>query len=345
MIDRILYMKHGVLGYYHYFGAPEDINIGDYIQGLAQAMFLGQIDCFVPRENIKNFESKEKILMILNGWFKDYPLDWPPSSCIEPLFVSFHVRPTIAEQILSRDCVEYFKQHAPIGCRDKNTEKLLKGRGIESYFSGCLTLTLGEKYKTQDKTDKVYFVDALSHRQNFLKFLLSIVKNYLKIIRILKIWKEQDFNQGYSLFKIFWKATDFYEQYSEHFSDEILFNAEYICHTVHPEMFKDEQEKLNYAENLVKKYACAKLIVTSRIHCALPCVGLETPVVFVTDENGDIGAEGRLDGLIDLFDKIAYATKNGLVFKEHKKTDYVPLKNALVKRVKEFIRQKETQNV
>jgi len=338
-------MKHGILGYYHHFGEPNDINIGDYIQSLAQAMFLGKIDYFVPRENIKNFKAKEKTLMILNGWFKDYPLDWPPSPCIESLFVSFHIRRAIAEQMLSQDCIEYFKRHAPIGCRDKNTEKLLKDKGIESYFSGCLTLTLGKKYKTQNKTDKIYFVDALTIRPKFLARPIFIIKNFFKTIKILKIWKEQDFNQEYPLFKIFRRANNLYSQYSKHFSDEILFNAEYICHTVHPEMFKNEQEKLNYAENLVRKYACAKLVVTSRIHCALPCVGLETPVIFVTDENGDIGAEDRLDGLIDLFDKIAYATGDGLIFKEHKKTDYIPLKNALVKRVKEFIRQKDTQNV
>jgi len=338
-------MKCGILGYYHHFGEPNDINIGDYIQSLAQAMFLGKIDCFVPRENIKNFKAKEKILMILNGWFKDYPLDWPPSPCIEPLFVSFHIFPRNAELIFSQDSLEYFRRNAPIGCRDKNTEKILKDKKIESYFSGCLTLTLGEKYKTQDKTDKVYFVDVLSRRQKFFKILTSIVKNFFKIMKILEIWKKQNFNQEYNMLKIFIKANNFYEQYSEHFSDEILFNAEYVCHTVHPEMFKNEQEKLDYAENLVRKYACAKLVVTSRIHCALPCVGLETPVIFVTDENGDIGAEGRLDGLIDLFDKIAYATRDGLVFKERKKTDYVPLKNALVKQVKKFIRQKEIQNV
>jgi len=335
-------MKHGILGYYHHFGEPNDINIGDYIQSLAQAMFLGKVDFFVPRENIKNFKAKEKILMILNGWFKDYPLDWPPSPCIEPFFVSFHIFPTNAELIFSQNSVEYFKRYTPIGCRDKNTEKILRDRKIESYFSGCLTLTLGEKYKTRDKTDKVYFVDALFQRQKFSKIPISTVKNFFKIVRILKIWNKQDFNQEYNIFRIFIKASNFYGQYSEYFSDEILFNAEYICHTVHQKMFKNEQEKLNYAESLVKKYAGAKLVVTSRIHCALPCIGLETPVIFVTNENGDIGAEGRLDGLIDLFDKIAYATRNGLVFKEHKKNDYVPLKNALIKQVNEFIRQKET---
>ena len=31
--------------------------------------------------------------------------------------------------------------------------------GIKSYFSSCLTLTLGIKYKSEEKSDEVIFVD------------------------------------------------------------------------------------------------------------------------------------------------------------------------------------------
>lgn len=39
------------------------------------------------------------------------------------------------------------------------------------------------------------------------------------------------------------------------------------------------KERFAIAENLLKKYATAKLVITSRIHCALPCLALGTPVI------------------------------------------------------------------
>ena len=60
-----------------------------------------------------------------------------------------------------------------------------------------------------------------------------------------------------------------------------------------------------YAEQLIKKYAASKLVVTSRIHCALPCLGIETPVIFTVghalEEGADASSAGRFGGLIDFF--------------------------------------------
>ena len=41
------------------------------------------------------------------------------------------------------------------------------------------------------------------------------------------------------------------------------------------------------ADRLLKKYADAKLVVTSRIHRVLPCTGMETPVIYVQNKNED----------------------------------------------------------
>ena len=63
---------------------------------------------------------------------------------------------------------------------------------------------------------------------------------------------------------------------------------------------------LDIAEELVKKYASAKLIITSRIHAGLPGLGLDTPVIFIANEevvseNGNFNTPGRLGGLLELF--------------------------------------------
>ena len=48
------------------------------------------------------------------------------------------------------------------------------------------------------------------------------------------------------------------------------------------------------------KFATAKLVITSRIHCALPCLALGTPVVFVAGGNLNHPNEmSRLKGIIE----------------------------------------------
>ena len=69
-----------------------------------------------------------------------------------------------------------------------------------------------------------------------------------------------------------------------------------------------EESKVLYAESLVKKYASSELVVTSRIHCALPCLGIETPVIFTLGDaietKSPLESDGRFDGLLNLFNVI-----------------------------------------
>ena len=52
----------------------------------------------------------------------------------------------------------------------------------------------------------------------------------------------------------------------------------------------------------MREYADARLVVTSRIHCALPCLAMGVPVIFINafDSHGDTC---RFDGLIELFNR------------------------------------------
>lgn len=87
------------------------------------------------------------------------PENWSPSKHINPLFVAFHINSKVRDSMLSKESIEYLKKYEPIGCRDTYTMDLLKGKGIDAYFSGCMTLTLGYKYKRKVCGNKVYFVD------------------------------------------------------------------------------------------------------------------------------------------------------------------------------------------
>ncbi|MDL2266025.1 polysaccharide pyruvyl transferase family protein, partial [Parabacteroides sp. OttesenSCG-928-G21] len=134
------------------------INIGDYIQAVAAKQFFDSIDLFLERERLNQYE-EDPVRLIMNGWFMHEPQNWPPSPAIQPIFVSFHINSIAYDRLLAKQSIDYLKQHEPIGCRDINTMELLQAKGVDAYFSACLTLTLDYKYKSEKKSKKCYFVD------------------------------------------------------------------------------------------------------------------------------------------------------------------------------------------
>ncbi|WP_306302635.1 polysaccharide pyruvyl transferase family protein [Bacteroides gallinarum] len=100
----------------------------------------------------------------------------------------------------------------------------------------------------------------------------------------------------------------FLKEYSKIFDYDMLVNAEYINqynYNIQKE-YPSQEEKMKYAEHLVKCYSEASCVITSRIHCALPCTGLETPVIFVENTNDSKYSTDRFGGLINLFNTITW---------------------------------------
>ena len=60
----------------------------------------------------------------------------------------------------------------------------------------------------------------------------------------------------------------------------ITDNALFVTHNISPNI--PEDDKIKQAKNLLSLYKKkAKLVITSRVHCALPCVAMGIPVVFL----------------------------------------------------------------
>lgn len=294
------------------------INIGDYVQALASSQFLPSIDGFIEREKLNQYNG-DVTKMIMNGWFMHHPDNWPPSENIKPLFVAFHINILARESLLSDKSIAYLKRHEPIGCRDIYTRDLLIDKGINAYFSGCMTLTLGNKYNCEEKDGSVYFVDAAINKTIHIYEIALLPIVYLFNFRIInKIYKNsKNFEGSYCTFtglagkwKYYFKkwirTVKFYKSYKRLFKDEILENANFVCHqsSFYSTKYKTNEELLGCAEQLVKKYARASLVITSRIHCALPCLGLNTPVLYVYDKNQSKASSCRMNGLVDLFNTI-----------------------------------------
>lgn len=275
-------MKYALLKHSH--GDAGIVNYGDHIQSLAAKQYLPQVDYYIERDEL-NAPVPEKVKLILNGWFTYKPENWPPHENIEPLFVSFHLNPRFADVIFNNpDTVAYLKKYSPIGCRDFSTLNLMQKNGIDSYFSFCLTSTLDIDYKTSEKTDDIYFVDVLYDFDQRYVYKAD-PKRVLYHTATGRIFKTMNLPKKNKILK-------------EHIPQNIIDQAIVINQFCSNKL--TNEEKYEIADETLKKYAKAKVVVTSRIHCALPCLAMGTPVLFLFNGLEDVdGHLSRFKGTVN----------------------------------------------
>lgn len=148
-------MQYGLFSY-------ETENIGDEIQSIAARRFLPTVDTYVDRDYVGQWAPQDDTKIIMNGWFMHPPYAWPPKSeSIHPLLVSMYVDQAdsrVGEAFFSPESVAYLNSHGPVGARDMSTLEFLRKHGVESYFSGCMTLTL-QADPMIEKQDYILAVD------------------------------------------------------------------------------------------------------------------------------------------------------------------------------------------
>lgn len=345
-----------------------DKNIGDYIQSLAALQFIPDNSSieYVEKEQISDFSSDEKIKVIMNAWYIWHPENWPPKeSAILPLLTSIHLSPLTADKMMSKSGKDYFIKHSPIGCRDIGTSEILTKHRIPNFFSGCLTLSLGKSYKHKEDASGIIFVDPYFppiryvNQNSTTYFPGNVVKSiwyFIKSPRIIKKLAKKSFFKGRLTLQTYYNAAMFYHAYSNMFTDKAILDGEYVSHMIPVKGVNSQEEWLNIARSLLNKYSKAKFVVTSRIHCALPCLGIGTPVIFVLDKvmndtQNIFNAPGRFGGLLDFF-RVARYQDNKVTaidseikteeklsedFSFKNKTNWIPYKENLVKSVEHFI--------
>lgn len=349
-------------------------NVGDYIQSLASSLFFDRIDRYIEREDISNISAKESIHTIMNAWWM-WSKQWPPSSVVNPLYISMHISPAASKWMLNEEGVAYFSKHNPVGCRDLNTLKMFQKKGIESYFSGCMTLTIGKqgKYITDKKSNEVIICDPYYNINikslfgkgncNLISLIITLIKerHFFKKIYSSFGYKHKMYNVNSKFLKKlghYFQLAYFYNSYSKLFSPDLIKGANYTSQWIENHNYTHEK-LINKASQLVKRYAKAKMIITSRIHCALPSIGCETPVLFVTSSNLKSLTEspvgGRLDGLSNFFNLIEYNDRNELNisdsvnfdkpdiidsnFSFQNKKEYISYRDDLIERCRTFVEQ------
>ena len=324
-------------GYYGLMNYEESYNLGDEVQSIAAKQYLSHIDYLVDRntgkltklipsdadsnnKNNNNSSSNDnninnnnnKIKVIYNGWFDGQYCKFPPPESVDPLFVSFHINESdhssdknysvLDEKKISftpiASNISYFKKYEPIGCRDLHTVDVLTKNGISAYFTGCLTLTLRNRFSKRN--NEILVVD--SH-----VLCPELFKNIIP--------------------------------------DHIKCRASYVCQALRTVPSHDT--KMEMAQNLLDRIAQAKLVITSRLHTAMPCLAFDTPVIFLHNDLNDVRFTGllkflkaytngqKLDVDLDLFSKTEV----------HKSKELVDLINNLRTTTKKWINPTEMLSI
>ena len=242
-------------------------NIGDYIQTKAVIDMIHPINHKVlDREGLHKFKGS-KIKTIMNGWFMENPKNWPPNNNISPLFISFHINPSAERDLLKPESLNYLKQYEPIGCRDTYTQNLLQKNGIKSYYSSCITTTFNrDKYITNKTQPEGIIVIGAFDRLNPSIDFSSIYRLLLSMIK-------------YPIHKLKYLLKKI--SFENHLRNQNIIVKRY--QQITKRKISSHNQGLKLANDMLKEIAKSEIIITSRIHAALPALAMGLKVVFINE--------------------------------------------------------------
>lgn len=171
------------------------INIGDQIQSDAVKYIYGKMGIseediiHININDINNYDGEYIVLPIninlsANWIINIFPL--PPK--VIPVFLGLSF---FAAENLSAELVNYFKNFAPVGCRDEATLNLMRKNGIPAYLLGCITLLL-PKRKHQPEKGKIFLVDVPEKLKDFIPSSILEADNSVSLSHIYNCYQETD---------------------------------------------------------------------------------------------------------------------------------------------------------
>lgn len=316
--------KYGLLLY------KDTANLGDDIQAYAVYRHLPRVDYIIDREDISSFypTKKEQVKVVMNGWFNHNKDKFLISPYINPLFVSMHFsKNDLILQPGYTFLTGYAKEKMSkykIGCRDKNTNELLKKLGYKNtYFSSCLTTTIDPIGKKENKD----YIVAVDMNPKIVEYLRKTTdKEVIETTHWLFIDEKTAYDDKIDIINKFDKATDEErKKFIEKHSNLSL------------------KERMKLVEKQLKLYQNASLVVTDRIHVGLPCLGLKTNVLLIFyDYNAD-RIETFKEFLTNCTENEFYSMTKEDILSVKNSNHYEKYRKQLLKTLNDFIKEKPTQ--
>ncbi len=203
------------------------------------------------------------------------------------------------DEVLCPTLAAYYRQFEPIGCRDHVTVERFRLLGVEAYFSGCPTLTL-RRLPALRKPGTVVVVDA---------------------DRVTCDWHTSDTRSLLAEFlPLLGKAK-----------------VSYRTHRIPFWMGSWPALKLLLGLRRIRDYSCASLVITNRLHVALPCLALGTACAFLHQDM----SQGRIASYREMFQDMLDPSRCKEVMGKGEsiamRTDVSDLRRNMIQRIREFL--------
>ncbi|MGA4642862.1 polysaccharide pyruvyl transferase family protein [Limisphaera sp. 4302-co] len=271
-------------------------NLGDDIQAWPVWKFWGTVDAVLDRDTFDwwypqtfRLDPGQRVAVVVNGWYTYNPTRWLPPSTLVPFFISVHISPEIADKFFRPEVVEYLSRFE-IGARDLKTVELLKHAGLKAYFSGCLTLTVSNWLTRDCKPDKFRPLIIDLHENAFKYVPREIIRSASTLSQEISpiattLTRVRTLLARTPIFGILKMLL------SKNRADKMLLALH------RPFVPSSPLLRLTLAEMRLQAMASASVILTSRLHVALPAASLGVPVVLVHPR---LHEDPRFSGLSDL---------------------------------------------
>ena len=295
---------------------PNISNTGNIIQSVAAAQFLPKIDALVPMLEMDKYIPKHETKMIMNGfWFEHYFAENCPAYLSDQILHSWD---NIVPLLISMHFDGLNSSNHLPAVREETKQLFIKNGpvGTRDAAGAAFLHNNGiEAYKSLCLTLTLKRRAGIANNNRLLLVDLSD-----KLAKKLKAQSDDEAIDITHLLKHYWAEKE---------SKGI--------------------EEIAVAEYLLDMIQGARMVVTSRLHIALPSLALGTPVVFVPDtgENGkmcgDIRKNTRLSDYMTLLNTMSSKAimRNQVridVNNPVKNSDkYLVYRDALVEKVNEFI--------
>ena len=282
-------------------------NLGDDIQAWPAWQFWGRnVDAVLERDTLEwwhppgfDLKPEEKVAIIFNGWLTYNPKKWFPPQNLSPLFISLHIAPEIAPKFFRPELVEYLSQFE-IGARDLATLDLLKGYGLKAYFSGCLTLTVS------------HWLSRTVPLKEFRPLIIDLNKEAMRYVPLeiqnASINDTQEISSQTSAIlkwisqvtKMRW-AKALKTIVPRPLLHSLFYPVLRKTLDMSPGLPKSPLSRLVLAEERLRLISGASLVLTSRLHVALPAASLGVPVILVHPRLHEDPRFSGLSGLVNSY--------------------------------------------
>jgi lipopolysaccharide biosynthesis glycosyltransferase len=286
------------------------MNLGDETQGLAGIQALPRLDAFVERDRLEMVKFADastpplvqqnatipddgrRVQVFFNAWWGTPTMTWPPPQYIDPISLSMHFqpRPEIQNKVM-----ELPEQESDAIIPE--TPSWIK-RAVNSVHHFFVKDEQNAPFQLPSVAPYLRSQAPIGARDTkTLKFLRDNGVQALFSACMTMTLSLPKVKRDGSVLIVDVNATN---QLQGLVPDSVLEGSTFMTQKLLGDDADDKVLRFALAFERLLAYSRARLVITNRLHVAMPCVALGTPVIFVHGKSLPGGGGNRMDGL-DVF--------------------------------------------